>query len=628
MILLYLLLIILCSGCTRDITTNPESEGEEDITSRFWEEYYSPFISDICSVDADDKGNLFVAGSIYQTGRVFGSDSRGESWRNCGIPASADPEQVRIDRSGNLWVVSEPNVAEDRCLYYLLSEGADWHKIEIEVYSLQFDSQNRCFYNTREGLYVTPDLFNTRNKVLDEKYIELFEVSPNDEILVLADSTMFRSRDSGETWSEFEVPAGERIYPGGLETDSEGHIYILVRDYYNDETALYRSSDGGRNWSKVLASSGGSMTKLLVTSGNTVLCYLNRRLMRSLDRGESWVELSTGYFYGSIYSGFEECFDWGDITLAAVDEETIFVADDRGIYRSVDNGDSWDLVGLPRHGYSDFLIDSENRMWFGCYDGGVYIKDPSSAGLRHVNIGLIYPEILFLVDNGMGDILAGTVNGIFRTSTENPEWVRAGLDSMKVRGLYSFDDGSVAAFVTAADYGWKDGIYKSGDGGNSWIYLGMCGYHIKCAEADNEGKVYAGTLFGGVFRYTGEGKVWEQLNRGLSSNRVYELEADQAGCMYAISREVIYRFNEADTSWTESLRTGTTATELMSDDLGNLYAVTENHIYRKGMGSDDWEAVNKKPYNIRLGSCEMEIDRDGYIYFALNIQIYRTAELY
>jgi len=626
-ILLCLLLVNFCSGCTRDITTNPESGEEEDITSRFWEEYFSPFIFDVSSMDADDQGNLFLAGSIYNTGRVFGSDNWGQSWFSCEIPASSDPQQIRMDRSGNLFVVSRGN-EEDRCLYHLPPGDTDWQKIEIEVYSVQFDSRNRCFYNTWDGLYVTSDLFNTREKVLDERGIELIEISPNDEILVMADSIMFRSNDSGETWSEFEVPAGGRISHLGLETDSEGYIYILIWDYEKDETVLLSTSEGGESWNEILHGPGTSWANLLVTPGNTVLCFMSRHLLRSLDRGESWVYLATGYFYGSIHSNFEELFGRGGVILSAAAEEAIFVGDDRGVYRSGDNGESWDLVGIPRYTYSDILIDSENWLWFSCHRGGVYIAEPGSGVFSHVNKGLIYPENLCLAGNGMGDMLAGTGSGVFRISTENSGWVRVGLDSMLVRGLYSFDDGSFGAFVTPRDYGWTGGLYKSEDGGNSWSYLGMCGYHILCAEADSKGVVYVGTLHGGAFRYTGEGKVWEQLSGGLASGRVYDLEADPAGAIYAAMDGGIYRFNEADTVWASSLRTGETAAELLKGEGGNLYAVTQQHIYRKSVNRSEWKVINSNPYNISLGDRKMDIDRDGYIYLALESGLYRTADRY
>lgn len=619
---------VISCGCTRDDPAAPP-ERKQPSAESFWEEFHFPLASNrISSMDAGENGALYVIvgeSSYYYHRQVFGSMDSGDSWRDCGFPSGADPEKVRVDRLGNLFVISE-DARSDCCIYCLPEGESDWQRIGIEAYSLEFDSHNRAYMGIGGGLFRSEDLLYTREKVLSEG-IKTIAISPGDNVYAATDTTLFRSIDRGENWSAVEVPAGDQRYLSDLEVDVEGDIYIIINDYSERVRIPYRSSDCGESWDEIFPASGfwyGDLFDLSVTSDNTIFYSLGERLFRSGDEGENWTNVFSGYIHeccGYYYHYFKY-----RIIIDSVAEGAIYSADGNGIYRSNDGGESWGLVGLPQDEIRDFLIDSEERIWFGGRYGGVYIADRGSSVFRPINEGLINPQLFCLADNGTGDILAGTQGGVYRASMDDPRWTGAGLDSMRVTQLHCRGAEHMVGIVRGSYHNWDDGVYLSEDGGGSWIYLGMSGYSINCVEEDDAGLLYVGTDYGAVFVYTGEGKVWEQFNGGLASDCVYDLEVDSAGRIYAGTDHGIYVFSKTDSLWVRSLKTGEAITGLLKNGEGDLYAVVKGVVYRKRNGESEWFQLNKSSLGFSVGRFKM--DREGYIYVTGNYNsvVYRSID--
>ncbi len=114
---------------------------------------------------------------------------------------------------------------------------------------------------------------------------------------------VYRSYDGGVTWKEFpNVPPFIR---GLWAPDPATDKYILVATLPQagdvswtsrpPEKGLFRTLDGGKNWTGNLAPDGGAITDVVFAPGKTELLYVTTDLggvFRSANRGDSWREIA------------------------------------------------------------------------------------------------------------------------------------------------------------------------------------------------------------------------------------------------------------------------------------------------------------------------------------------------
>jgi photosystem II stability/assembly factor-like uncharacterized protein len=202
---------------------------------------------------------------------------------------------------------------------------------------------------------------------------------------------MYKSSDGGKTWRNLGLRDTRQI--GRILVDPRNPDVVLVAALGhaygpNDERGVFRSSDGGSTWKKVLykdASTGAIDLAWDAANPQTVYASLwqTRRppwnvyppsngpgsgLYKSTDEGKTWTQISGNGFPSE---------GLGRIGIAVAPSEpnrvyAIVDAKDGGLYRSDDAGATWQR------------IDSESRIWGrGWYFGQVEV-DPKDANVVYV----------------------------------------------------------------------------------------------------------------------------------------------------------------------------------------------------------------------------------------------------
>ncbi len=212
---------------------------------------------------------------------------------------------------------------------------------------------------------------------------------------------VYRSDDGGDSWRHLGLEETRHIGRVRVHPDDPDVAWVAASGNLwrgSDERGVYKTTDGGRSWRKVLAGANqwtGAVDLALDPSDPDVLyaaMYQRLRrtwgfngggpgsgIFRSSDGGESWTELTRGIPAG----------DKGRIGLAvtAADPSVVMATiqhdtdEGTGTYRSEDGGNSWnkvnDLNPRPMY-YSKIFIDpsEENRVYilggsaFKSEDGG------------------------------------------------------------------------------------------------------------------------------------------------------------------------------------------------------------------------------------------------------------------
>ncbi len=210
----------------------------------------------------------------------------------------------------------------------------------------------------------------------------------------------------------------------------------------------------------------------------------------------------------------------------------LFVAATSGqIYRSSDNGNSWQLFtnDFPNSGINCF-ISTINGTFAGTYPG---IYKTTNHGINWVacNNGLssyAHIQCFALKDNF---IFAGALGGsyIYRSSNNGNYW-----DTLRIGGGAKTMVASGSVLYVEATAGSQGNMYKSTNNGANWILInnGLPGFSIDNLEKCGN-KVFASSWFDGLFVTTNEGVNWTQLNEGYGGIKTMEAKGDTLVASYS-----------------------------------------------------------------------------------------------
>ncbi|HEX7186461.1 MAG TPA: hypothetical protein VF756_31865 [Thermoanaerobaculia bacterium] len=205
-----------------------------------------------------------------------------------------------------------------------------------------------------------------------------------DGAVVAGGNGSWQSADGGESWvrrlrpivmynqfdePEFERlvnrvrvdPANPRIFYAEVQESGERHPPQVF-------TYIYRSTDGGRTWRRVLPS---AYVMAIDPSDPRTLYALGNGVLRSRDRGESWQRISDFTAGpGVAYSGPQ-----ADLAVDSFNRQTLYAARHDGVWRSRDGGVTWSplsngLRGRPAYGV--FPDPRRRGKIYVAAEGGLY----------------------------------------------------------------------------------------------------------------------------------------------------------------------------------------------------------------------------------------------------------------
>ncbi len=296
------------------------------------------------------SGGLFVGTSkgIWQTAQ------RGDSWteRNEGLNATS---VFMMATSGNALFA-----ASDAGLHRTVNNGQTWTRAD---HGLPVDSSliyPALFPGGTFGLWLNALAAN------------------GDTLYAATPSGIYRSTDQGQSWrntglvgyatqalafSGSQVLAGafKGIYSPLATTQPGGPPTI---PYPVSDFGVYRSTNGAGAWRVSESSLFNDSVVALATLNSKVFAALGQSGIRvSEDNGVTWRNSSNGLNSSSVYSL---------VTVGSV----LLVSSHEGVYRSTDQGQTWNLTDAPRTPFTTLV--TQGAMAYGLNNGYVY---------RSVNLG-------------------------------------------------------------------------------------------------------------------------------------------------------------------------------------------------------------------------------------------------
>ena len=279
------------------------------------------------------------------------------------------------------------------------------------VYSILGLNDNSILAGTYAmGIYKsTDDGLTWSSLALDNQWIIDLEKDNQNNIYALTISStygsgLFKSTDNGISW--FQV----WNYSGGLNDlyiDINNNIYIGL-NFTEGRGGVYKSSDGGQTWSNIFPLQANVYAIIKSTNGSLLLAGYDAglaRIYRSTNEGASW----------ETYS-FPINFMATDFAISP--QGTIFLSTaGYGIYRSTDNGLTWNAIGqMTGPGISCLFING-NNIYVGTRGYWVYLSTNSENSFNLINSGMGQDKyVLSLGASKRGYLFAGMdYQGVYRS---------------------------------------------------------------------------------------------------------------------------------------------------------------------------------------------------------------------
>jgi photosystem II stability/assembly factor-like uncharacterized protein len=260
---------------------------------------------------------------------------------------------------------------------------------------------------------------------------------------------VYKSNNGGATWESMGLKKSEHI--GNILIDPRNSDVVLVAAEgplwsSGGERGLYRSDDGGKTWDLTLKiDENTGVTDVEFDPSNPdvlyAAAYQRRRqtwsllaggpksgIYKSVDNGVSWNQVTTGLPKGDV----------GKIGLAVTpaDPSIVYATieandDEKGFYRSMDKGESWEKRnsyisgGTGPHYYQEIEVSNTNADLI--YQMDVFYQVSRDGGKTFNYLGTGREKhsdnhALWIDPNNGKHLVSGTDGGLYESFDEGTTW--------------------------------------------------------------------------------------------------------------------------------------------------------------------------------------------------------------
>ncbi len=334
---------------------------------------------------------------------------------------------------------------------------------------------------------------------------------------------IYKSVDGGKTWNHVGLSDVQQVGRLIVHPTNPDIVFVagLGHPYgANDERGVFRSTDGGKNWKKVLYknhNTGAIQVEFDPTNPQIIYADLwehqegpwenasfsgpNSGLYKSTDGGNTWKQLTQGL------PGAKEGLGRIGVGISPSNPQRLYATVDSrvnsGVYRSDDGGESWKLTTNDRRIYgrgSDFaeirvhpknpdVVYSANVASYRSDDGGYtwtsFKGAPGGDDYHRIWINPLQPDImLFAADQGaIVTVNAGKTWStwynqptaqLYHVATDNqyPYWVYGGQQESGAIGIASRGNGGQISFRDWMGVGADEYAYVAPDPKNPDLIYG------------------------------------------------------------------------------------------------------------------------------------------------------------
>ncbi len=348
-------------------------------------------------------------------------------------------------------------------------------------------------------------------------------------------------------------------------------------------------------WTQMPGPQGGFIFDIFATSQKTLYARSSIGVYRLTADATVWTPVDVDISIEQLHTPMAEHAD------------TLYMVSTDEVLASIDDGETWNTLGLRPKGYPAELIvidavEGRNgranvTMYLALWDNGIFRSTDAGKRWTPVNSGLTDRRIYKLA--AIGDtVFAGTDKGLYRLSSDI--WEQLPIDtSQTIHALVVFEDnlyigtGPRVRQIRYVDDVRTDRILRSKDLGASWTEITPENEFGLFAVPTGKGLLVVGeTIFVyGVerFRSRDGGQTWTSL--GFDVNSVAYVIRDE-NAFYKAGWSGVHRTTDAGESWHPFMEgmVGTGALDMVTFN-DRFYVHTNDGVAQSVDNGESWTTV-------------------------------------
>jgi photosystem II stability/assembly factor-like uncharacterized protein len=374
------------------------------------------------------------------------------------------------------------------------------------------------------------------------------------------DGQMYTSADGGDNWSRVSGFSRPGLLIDNIIVDPRDSKVIYVAAHRHKESGgFFKTTDGGRTWreSEKLKGDGIHALTQSAKDPDLLLAGTNRGIWRSANAGDSWELLDTKATPGLI--------NVESLAVDPRDSNVVYAGTWYLPYKTTDGGKTWGITKTGIIDDSDIFaieIDQKNPdhvIASAC--SGIYETRNAGGNWRKVNgIPSQSRRTRAILQNpGRPDtIYAGTTEGFWMSNNGGADWkVTTSRQIFEVNSIAVHPSNPDIVYIGTNNYG----VMVSRDGGRNFVpsnggYSGRRAYSV-VPDREKPGRVYATTINtatgGGYFYVSNDaGETWQLSARNMPPRLIaYTILQDprDGNVIYLGTNNGLYRSADRGASW-------------------------------------------------------------------------------